>query len=182
GEGGALAARDQLLIARAQRLSNYGFSEGEVVTAGTNAKLSEYHAAVGLAQLDRWSDIVERRKQVWNYYDEMLQEVLGARIVCQTGTPSSAPSMMVVAVPELPAARVLDRLHMRGIQGRRWYCPALHRHAGIREHAELAAAELSTADFLSEHLLGLPFHTRMGKEDVSAVVRKLSAAIEDAAE
>ena len=182
GEGGALAARDQLLTARAQRMSNFGFSDGKVLTPGTNAKLSEYHAAVGLAQLDRWSGIVQRRQVVWRFYEELLTEVLQDRVVRQHSVPSSAPSMMVVAIPELPASRVLDRLQMRGIQGRQWYCPALHHHPGIIDHAELAAEELPTADYLSKHLLGLPFHTRLSKEDVSAVVRKLSAAIEDAAE
>ena len=182
GEGGALAARDQLLTARAQRLSNFGFLDGRIQTPGTNAKLSEYHAAVGLAQLDRWAGIVQRRQSVWRFYEELLHEVFEDRIVRQAGAPSSAPSFMVVAVPDLPAARVLDRLEMRGIQGRRWYCPAIHHHPGLREYSELASAELPTADFLSEHLLGLPFHTRLAREDVSAVVRKLSAAIEDAAE
>lgn len=182
GEGGALAVRDPSVSVRAQRFSNYGFVEDRIQIPGTNAKLSEYHAAVGLAQLDRWAGIVQRRQTIWRFYEELLGEALQGRINRQLGTPSSAPSLMVVAVPDLPAGRVLDRLEMRGIQGRRWYCPALHHHPGILDGAELATSELPTADFLSEHLLGLPFHTRLTREDVSAVVRKLAAAIEDAAE
>ena len=182
GEGGALVSRDQLLTARVQCLSDFGYLDGRIQTPGTNAKMSEYHAAVGLAQLDRWPGIVQRRQTVWRFYEELLQEALHERVVRQKGVPSSAPGMMVAAVPELPARRVLDRLQMRGIQGRRWYCPALHLHAGIRERSKLATDRLPTADFLSDHLLGLPFHTGLTREDVSAVVRKLSAAIEDAAQ
>ena len=182
GEGGALAARDTQVAARAQCLSNFGFTDGEVLVPGTNAKLSEYHAAVGLAQLDRWAGIVQRRQNVWRLYDEILHEVLPDQVVRQEGKPSSAPSLIVVAIPELPAVRVLDRLQMRGIQGRRWYCPALHHHAGIRDHAQLATDAMPNADFLSDHLIGLPFHSRMTREDVSAVARKLAAAIEDAAQ
>ena len=182
GEGGALAARDLQITTRAKCLSNFGFTEGEVLVPGTNAKLSEYHAAVGLAQLDRWAGIVQRRQTVWRLYDEILHEVLPDQVVRQAGKPSSAPSLMVVAIPGLPAARVLDRLEMRGIQGRQWYCPALHLQPGIRDHAELVGDELPHADFLSEHIIGLPFHSRMTREDVSAVTRKLAAAIEDAAQ
>lgn len=182
GEGGALVARDQLITARAQRLSNFGFSEGQVQMPGTNAKLSEYHAAVGLAQLDRWADIVQRRQAVWKFYEELLQEHLHDKITRQMGKPSSAPSLMVVTIPDIEADRVLDRLVMRGIHGRRWCCPAIHLHPGIQERSEVIADELPVADSLTRHLVGLPFHTRLSKEDVSAVVRKLSAAIEDASE
>ena len=182
GEGGALASRDPAFTERAQHLSNFGFVDGRVQVPGTNAKMSEYHAAVGLAQLDRWAGIVQRRQAVWRYYEELLHQAFEDDIVRQAGSPSSAPSLMVVAVPELPASRILDRLQMRGIQGRQWYCPALHLHPGIRDRSEMASEEFPTAEFLTNHLLGLPFHTRLTKEDVSAVVRKLSAAIEDAAQ
>ena len=55
------ALRDSDLAQRIRRLSNYGFESGSIARAGTNAKLSEYAAAVGLAQLDRADAVMERR-------------------------------------------------------------------------------------------------------------------------
>ena len=57
GEGAFIASRDSAIIRAVRQRSNFGFTAGRhaEVTA-FNAKLSEYHAAVGLAALDAWTE------------------------------------------------------------------------------------------------------------------------------
>ena len=55
GEGGFVMSTDKELISRITGRSNFGFmSRREAMSVGTNAKMSEYHAAVGLSALDEW--------------------------------------------------------------------------------------------------------------------------------
>jgi len=57
GEGGFVASRDASVIRSIRERSNFGFDGNRsALIAGVNAKLSEYHAAIGLASLDMWSE------------------------------------------------------------------------------------------------------------------------------
>lgn len=72
GEGGLVAARDAEFIARVRQLSNFGIdvSTGLALQEGTNAKLSEFHAAVGLAALMTWGARCEARSRLHRDYTE----------------------------------------------------------------------------------------------------------------
>src|ERR1019366_10315163 len=55
GEGGAVVSHNTDLVARASQTLNFGSSGSrDSRTPSTNGKMSEYHAAVGLAELDGW--------------------------------------------------------------------------------------------------------------------------------
>lgn len=57
GEGGFVTCHDALLLERIRRITNFGFTpERRIEYTGLNAKFSEYHAAVGLAELDGWPE------------------------------------------------------------------------------------------------------------------------------
>ena len=60
GEGGFVACTDVSLIRSIRSRANFGFHRTrQAVTSAVNAKLSEYHAAVGLAALDEWATVRE---------------------------------------------------------------------------------------------------------------------------
>ena len=71
GEGGAIVFKDEDAWARAGRMINFGIdvSDGGIVDAGINAKLSELQAAMGLAMLDDLEMILERRRAIFDLYD-----------------------------------------------------------------------------------------------------------------
>jgi dTDP-4-amino-4,6-dideoxygalactose transaminase len=54
GEGGILIACDPDIVARARQYSNFGMINRIGYGDGANTKMSEYHTAVGLAQVQRW--------------------------------------------------------------------------------------------------------------------------------
>lgn len=61
GEGGFVICKDKNLLERVRSITNFGMNEiRQVEILGFNAKLSEYHAAVGLAELDGWADKREK--------------------------------------------------------------------------------------------------------------------------
>src|SRR5699024_1588309 len=72
-EGGALIIQDQARYEQAKQLVNFGFDScGEINEVGTNAKMSEMHAAMGLATLDVIGDILDKRVALVEEYRRCL--------------------------------------------------------------------------------------------------------------
>lgn len=174
GEGGLFVTRDQELCETVRRMSNYGFRQGTIDFPGTNAKLSEYHAAVGLAQIRRWDGIRERRQRMWRSYQSHLAE--HSSIVLQEGIGSCGPCFLSVLLP-CAAEGAAGRLREEGIEARRWYCPSLVRHPGFSQKIELP---LPITERLEQHTLGIPFHTRLDEGQISSVCTFLSDAVREA--
>lgn len=173
GEGGAVLTRDPALAGQLLRSSNFGIdtANGLTVATGTNAKLSEYHAAVALASLEAWPDIVRRRQAVARGYATALAtRCPGVRL-----PPRPADGIYTLMPVLLPAtadaAAIAAGLAQHGIQTRRWYCPPLHRHprfADCPRHGELTHAEV-----LETRLLGLPFHPGLRDHDIDRICTTL---------
>ncbi|MEM0896163.1 MAG: aminotransferase class I/II-fold pyridoxal phosphate-dependent enzyme [Verrucomicrobiota bacterium] len=166
GEGGFVVSKDAKLIERFRSLTNFGFDNGLVHHAGTNGKLSEYHAAVGLAALEDWSEKARKRRELASKFIEMTKRLR---------VPASLPadhwnwirSVWVLRLRHHDAEVVLRELGARGVEARRWYCPPLHLQPAF-SHCELAG-DLRVTDQLSAELIGLPFHPFLSDTDCSRI-------------
>ncbi len=174
GEGGALVTRDAALARRVRRLSNFGFAQGLAQEAGGNAKMSEYAAAVGLAQWPRWLAGRAARASRWNAWRAELAALPGVALQQGYG-PGQAPSNLVLQLA-LPAQPVLEQLAAAGIASRRWYCPPLQRHPAFARFAPDAAALPVTAR-LASHTLGVPWFARITAAQCQAVGAALASAL-----
>lgn len=176
GEGGFVAGGDAGRIEQVRSLTNFGIVPGGLVNVpGTNAKLSEYHAAAGLAALDGWDARRRRRLEVHRRYLERLaRDCPGVRL--QARPPEGVYAILPVLLPEgRDAGAVAEALAARGVETRRWYCPTLERHPAFAGCA--IAGELAVARALNGRLLALPFHAFMGEAEVAEVCGALAAAL-----
>lgn len=184
GEGGLFVTRDSELAGRVRRLANFGFENGEITQRGTNAKLSEYAAAVSLAQWQRWPALRARRQALWSEYHALLAAI--PRVAMQGGfadrhgVSRALPAALVLRLPA-PASAARDLLAASGIETRRWYCPPLHRHpifAGFPITDADGAAALPVTELLGTHSLGLPWHGDLDSAQMQRVGRTLSNILE----
>jgi len=177
GEGGVFVSPDRSKTERVRRLANFGFDGGVVRSEhGTNAKLSEYAAAVGLAQLDRWPQLLQRRWCVFEDYRRGLRAIPQAAMQSPEKGP---PATLSVRLPQ-PAAPVVAALAQSGIETRRWYLPPLTEHPAFRSVRRIGpdgSEHLPVTDDLANTLLGLPFHTRLSTEDVGQIVDALAGLL-----
>jgi len=176
GEGGIIATRDRALASRLRSALNHGFAANandaeRVEVPGTNARMSEYAAAVGLVQLARWPQLLRRRRELWRTYREALRVQPGIRV--QQGVDDLPPSVLTVTTHR-DAADVAATLHRNGIQTRRWYHPPLHEHPAYA--ALPRASALPVVEQLARHAIGLPFHTRLTARDIVRVLSALEAS------
>lgn len=175
GEGGLVATADSAFAARVRRIINHGFESGRVAVAGTNARLNEYAAAVGLAQLARCDRVRERRRMVWDRYVARLSNVPG--VVMQQGARDETAAVLSV-MTDVAADVVAAAFARHRIETRRWYAPPLHGHAAYADAPRAGGnAAMPVAERLGSHAIGLPFHTRLSAADVDRVVDTLAAAL-----
>ncbi|MGC8913893.1 MAG: DegT/DnrJ/EryC1/StrS family aminotransferase [Thermoplasmata archaeon] len=75
-EGGAIVVKDENLLEKLLLLRNHGIkSEEEVILPGTNAKMNEFQAVMGLCNLENIDEKIQLRKERYEYYKEELSEL-----------------------------------------------------------------------------------------------------------
>ena len=182
GEGGLVVSGNSVTNAHIRQLSNFGinldsnagFPVGHLSFVGSNAKLSEYHAAVAHASLDQWDAQAKRRQGIYHAYRQALENACGDRLQWQAGIPLAAPTIFCLRM----AAEARDRLEkicqQRQIATRRWYQPLLHQHAA--KVAPIIKQPTPVAEAVASGLIGLPFSPFLSGEDIARVTEAASLA------
>lgn len=161
-EGGAVATTDIEVAKRARLLRNFGIEDEVTVSApGTNAKMSEVHAAVGLAVLPRVHEEVEARIRVGAVYSEMLGRVPGVTV------PPNPVSHYPVLLPERARDLAYTALRDAGAHARRYFYPLASEAPFLREDAD----QTPRARSLSRRVLCLPFFGALPISDAERIAR-----------
>jgi len=138
GEGGCVVTRDLNLATRVVRAINFGFfGSRDCQSPNINGKLSEYHAAVGLAELDGWAEKSHALLSVAEGYRSALK---GTSLLERfLAAPQVASCYALIRCETATDAQRLERaLAGNGIGFRRWYGAGLHLHsyhAGLEREA-----------------------------------------------
>ena len=162
-EGGLVMTCDAEQRETVRRLTNFGLPSIDK-GAGTNAKLSEYHAAVGLASLDKWFKTVELRRQAFNIYRERASQV-GIELLPSLQR-TFCPSVLIAKF-RCPKAKFQfeQQCLRRGVETRGWYTPTLAEHPALTGRVAAVSA-LTHAKRAASELLGLPFYTDITKAEI----------------
>ncbi|MEO5559120.1 MAG: aminotransferase class I/II-fold pyridoxal phosphate-dependent enzyme [Dokdonella sp.] len=177
GEGGAVASTNKTRLDRIKRLCNFGIdtSLGTVTEIGTNAKLSEYHCAVGLAALDRWETTRKERVMHMSDYLARLQMLCPGLIYQDKPRDGVYPLLTIGLQAGNCASEILRILSSEGIECRRWYCPPLYQHDALAGFPRMH--DTSIADALGNRLLGLPYFISMSGAQIDRVAVTLNEII-----
>ncbi|WP_167759078.1 DegT/DnrJ/EryC1/StrS family aminotransferase [Blastococcus sp. TF02A_35] len=154
GEGGLVTSRSTAVLASLAELINFGFDHARSVTGplGINAKMPELTAAVGLAVLDRFDDVLAHRRAAAGWLRDEL-EPAGARF--QAGSAGSTFQFVPVALPSAAARDLLlQKAHDARIEVRMYFDPPMHRLPALGSTRR--AGDLGVTESLSERIVGLP--------------------------
>ncbi len=174
GEGGFLVTDDADLALRVRRLSTFGFHDSrESQVPATNAKLSEYAAAVGLAALDSWE---ADRLQFARVAQHLRISLIGeSEVRFQTGWGSEwVTSVCNVRLPDGSAAAVAEALQADGVGTRQWWGLGCHVSPAF---ADCGRGDLSQTDRLGGSVLGLPFAIDLGVPEIRRIAAALTRAL-----
>jgi perosamine synthetase len=182
GEGGAVAVESEEGWRLLQSLSNQGRSDsGEWLThshLGYNYRLSDVAAALGVAQLERLDEILERRSAVAARYAELLDRVAGVEFLAADDADHRRSWFVYVVLldPAIDRDDVMARLGEEGVAAKP-YLPSIHLQPYYRERFGYREGMLPASEAASARTLALPFHTALAVGDQERVVESLRRAI-----
>jgi dTDP-4-amino-4,6-dideoxygalactose transaminase len=180
-EGGAVVTEDSDLADRLRLLRNFGFADyDQVALLGTNAKLPEIAAAMGLCSLEAMEQFRTANETNLAAYIEALAGVPGLSLVAYDERERSNRHYVVALVePDGPLQR--DELHTvlwaERILARRYFTPGCHRMEPYRSLDPLAAARLPNAEALLARTLVLPTGQATSLDDVDVVCDVIRTAM-----
>jgi len=181
-EGGFIVTAMQDEARELRRMTNFGYAEptrtahistGHATSMGwgTNAKLSEFHAAVALAALDQWELIELGYLRLFDLYEKNLPPEVS---VAPARKVRGIYPVLGVKLPQgIRASRIYRHLKAANIETRRWYSPPISGHILFRA----LCSEFPVTDELAEHVIGLPWHLYLQEGDIKEVCFNLASAI-----
>jgi dTDP-4-amino-4,6-dideoxygalactose transaminase len=135
-----------------------------------NGKLSEYHAAIGLAELDGWPEKRAGFMRAARHYRELAAAGGLAPPPLTGGDHASAYALYAAASTE-EAGGAMAGLRAHGIEHRLWYGKGIHRQPQYRD---CPRGRLAVTEDLAPRIIGLPMATDLDDKSVDRVVEALS--------
>jgi dTDP-4-amino-4,6-dideoxygalactose transaminase len=181
-EGGLIATNDDALAARLGLMRNFGFAEYDsVVAMGTNAKMHEASAAMGLTSLESLADFVAAGERNATSYALALADISGVHLREPEGVTRSNHHYVVAEVYErdfgMPRDALLWILQSEGVLARRYFWPGCHRHEPYRSDPRHHGIHLPRTEAVLDRVLCLPSGSAVSEaqvRDVCDLVRFVS--------
>jgi|SRR5690554_1275439 len=164
GEGGLVVANNSDLIKKLSYIRNHGLNEdGGFASIGTNAKNSEFHAALGLVNLKYLDEILKKRKRICEIYEDRLQGKVSFQIWKDSATRNYC-YLPVIFESEEQLLRVKKHLEVHQVYTRRYFYPSL---ASSLPYMNPVVLPISKS--ISERCLCLPIYCDLSSEQVHRV-------------
>ena len=179
-EGGAVVTNNDALAEKMRLMRNFGFSGYDnVIYPGTNGKLTEIAAAMGLTNLENLDEFVAVNRRNYACYREAVASIHGLGLLVYDESERNNFQYIVLEVaPYFPVSRdrIIDVLHAENVLARRYFWPGCHNMQPYRELYPHAGLLLPNTKKVADRVVVLPTGTTMDNDmisDVAAVIRVL---------
>lgn len=171
-EGGAVCYHDERFGRDIYGLKNFGIRDQETVDAvGSNAKMNEFCAAMGLCNLRHVDDEIAKRKKVVERYRANLDGIDGLQLnAVQPDVNSNYAYFPVIFEPETFGAtrnEVFDALAKENIYARKYFYPLTNTFECF--HGQFDVTKTPVALHLSKRVLTLPLYADLDLNDVDRI-------------
>jgi dTDP-4-amino-4,6-dideoxygalactose transaminase len=175
GEGGVITTDDDAVADRLRVLRNQGMrARYEYELAGHNYRLTDLQAAIGIPQLDRYSETVAKRQRNAARLSESLSGIEGIRVPRELpGRTHVWHQYTVRVLPEASMSRddFVAGLNDRGIGAGVYYPRLLWDYDAYRDHPQVNRAKAPIAGQVAREVVSLPVHTGLSDDDLETIVR-----------
>jgi dTDP-4-amino-4,6-dideoxygalactose transaminase/glycosyltransferase involved in cell wall biosynthesis len=182
-EGGAVVTNDGFLAEKVRCMRNFGFAGYDnVISVGTNGKMCEAAAAMGLNSLDSLDNFVAVNRRNYEAYAHALSGVDGLRLVPYDPAERNNYQYVVVEVDAdqfgLTRDELVAVLHGENVLARRYFFPGCHRMEPYRSCYPDAGQLLPETERLAARIFTFPTGMSVSERDVHVIgdiVRRASA-------
>ncbi|UMZ74710.1 DegT/DnrJ/EryC1/StrS family aminotransferase [Natranaerofaba carboxydovora] len=181
GEGGIIVTDNDEIAKLCRSMRNQGRGEGEEwlhhVRLGYNYRMDELSAALGVAQLERLDEILDKRKKVAEEYTEKLKRVDGVKPPYVSDKVKMSWFVYVVQVEEgIDRDSVMEYLQSQGIGCRPYFSP-IHLQPFYREQFGFKEGDFPVCEGVGKRTIALPFFNNILEEEIDYVVQKLDEVV-----
>lgn len=181
-EGGAVVTNNAELASRMRLMQNFGFEGYDNVSyIGTNGKMNEVSAAMGLTSLESMDDFIEVNRRNHARYEHELRDVPGIRLFTYDHSERSNYQYVVLEAESSEAGLgrddLIQVLWAENVTARRYFYPGCHRMEPYKSHYPHAGLMLPATEELGGKVFSLPTGTAVDEEDISAVCGVIRTAV-----
>jgi dTDP-4-amino-4,6-dideoxygalactose transaminase len=183
-EGGAVVTDDDGLASRVRLMKNFGFAGYDDVSyIGTNGKMSEVSAAMGLTLLESLDELIAINHRNYKQYQRELEGLPGVHMVTYDEAEKCNYQYIILeidkAVTQVSRDRLVDVLWAENVLARRYFYPGCHRMEPYRSYFPHAGLLLPHTERLVTRVLSLPTGTAVDEEKVGQICQILRLAVEN---
>lgn len=177
GEGGMVVTDDDELAEQARGLRNLCFQPTKRFVhehLGWNYRMTNMQAALGIAQLERLDEFVQRKREMGRLYSELLGNLPGVQLpLSQTDYAQNVFWVFGVVMDEsmgLTAEQAMQRLSSKGIGTRPFFCP-MHLQPVLKRMGLFANEHYPVAERLYQYGFYIPSGLALRNEQIEEVAR-----------
>jgi len=170
-EGGCIVTNDRALYEKIDLFTRFGIEGDNHLCLGTNAKISEINAAMGLLNLKYIDGLIEERKELSDLYDACLKTLVVR--------PEIAPNINynyayypIVLSSEEELLKIIERLKAENINPRRYFYPSLNTLPYLK-----TTQECKISEDISSRILCLPLFNGLKKEEALKIAEIVKGVI-----
>lgn len=186
-EGGAVVTNDQDLAHKIRLMRNFGFTYYDQVDyIGTNGKMNEISAAVGITNLESIHQFISVNKQNYERYREGLSDIDGIRLMIYDENEKNNYQYIVVEVDDAITGMTRDVLQKilwaENVLARRYFYPGCHRMEPYRSYFPHAGLVLPETERLVDRVLTLPTGTAVSEREIDQIADIIRFAVDHGTE
>lgn len=181
-EGGAVVTNNDALAEKMRLMRNFGFSGYDnVIYPGTNGKLTEIAAAMGLTNLENLDQFVAANRRNHHRYREAIASLHGLSILEYDESERNNFQYVVMEVAPyfpVPRDRIIEVLHAENVLARRYFWPGCHNMQPYRSYYPHAGLVLPNTQVVGERVIVLPTGSCIEVADIdgiTSILRVLAA-------
>ena len=182
GEGGVLVTNNKNIYEISQALRNQGRSltsewlNHEYI--GYNYRMSELQAAVGLGQMERLDEILQKREQVAKQYIQLIDHYKLPVLTLNHGKDFRMSWFVFIIILEEKVNRneIIHYLSSKGIQSKPYF-PSIHLQPSFKKKFGFQVGDFPLSEAMSERTLAIPFHTNLTFDEQIFVIQTLKESI-----
>lgn len=171
-EGGAVCYAEEGLVKRLDSLKNFGISGPDTYDyVGGNAKMSEFHAAMGICNLRHLADEIKKRQAAAERYIRRLSGVSGIKLCVPKPDVQTNYAYFPVVFDGYQYTRdeIFDRLEAEQITARKYFYPLTNSFACYRDLPTAGAEKTPVAEHIAQRVLTLPLYADLEIRDVDRI-------------